>query len=46
MATITPRKNKEGNIISYQIEVYRGRDVDGRKLKPYTMRWHIPEGWQ
>lgn len=46
MATITPRKNKEGNIVSYQIEVYRGRDADGRKLKPYTMRWRVPEGWK
>jgi len=46
MATITPRKNKEGNIISYQIEVYRGRDADGRKLKPYTMRWRVPDGWK
>lgn len=46
MATITPRKNKEGNIVSYQIEVYRGRDAEGRKLKPYTMRWHVPDNWQ
>lgn len=46
MATATPRKNKEGNIVSYQIEVYRGRDAEGKKLKPYTMRWKIPEGWQ
>lgn len=46
MASITPRKNKEGNITSYQIEVYRGRDDKGKKLKPFTMRWHIPEGWQ
>lgn len=46
MATVTPRKNKNGEIVSYQIEVYRGRDADGRKLKPYTMRWHVPDGWQ
>ena len=46
MATITPRKNKEGKIISYQIEVYRGRDTEGRKLKPYSMNWKVPEGWR
>lgn len=46
MASITPRKNKEGKIISYQIEVYRGRDSEGKKLKPYSMTWRIPDGWK
>lgn len=46
MATITPRKNKIGKVISYQIEVYRGRDENGKKLKPYTMSWKVPDGWK
>jgi len=46
MASVTPRKDKNGNITLYQIEVYRGRDSEGKKLKPYTMRWKIPEGWK
>lgn len=46
MASKTPRKDKEGNITSYQIEVYRGRDSEGKKLKPYSMTWTIPEGWK
>lgn len=46
MASITPRKNKHGEITSYQIEVYRGRDQDGKKLKPYSMTWSPPEGWK
>ena len=44
MATITPRKNKNGDIISYQIQVYRGRSADGKKLKPYIKTWKVPEG--
>ncbi len=44
MATITPRKNKNGEIISYQIQVYRGRSADGKKLKPYIKTWKVPEG--
>ncbi|MGF7145938.1 integrase [Anaerotaenia torta] len=46
MASKTPRKDKDGNITSYQIEVYRGRDPEGKKLKPYSMTWQIPEGWK
>jgi hypothetical protein len=46
MASKTPRKDKGGNITSYQIEVYRGRDSEGKKLKPYSMTWNIPEGWK
>lgn len=39
MANITPRKDKDGNIISYQIRVYRGRDASGKQLKDYLMTW-------
>ena len=46
MATIIPYKDKQGNIVSYQIQVYKGRDADGKKLKPYTMSWKVPEGWK
>ena len=43
MPTITPRKDKNGNIISYIIRVYRGYDSSGNRLKPYTMTYK-PEG--
>lgn len=46
MASKTPRKDKNGNIVAYQIEVYRGRDIEGKKLKPYSMTWRVPEGWK
>ncbi|WP_303836108.1 tyrosine-type recombinase/integrase [Ruminococcus flavefaciens] len=36
MANITPRKDKNGNIISYRIRVSRGYDGQGNKLNPYV----------
>lgn len=46
MASFVPYKDKIGNIVSYQIQVYRGRDSEGKKLKPYTMSWEVPRGWK
>lgn len=39
MPSITPRKNKDGEIISYTIRVYHGYDSKGKRLKPYTMTY-------
>lgn len=39
MATITPRKNKNGKITSYTIRVYHGYDSGGKRLKPFTMSY-------
>ena len=44
MANVTPRKDKDGNIISYQIRVFRGRDAAGKKLKDYIMTWKPTPG--
>lgn len=44
MANITPRKNKNGEIISYRIRVSRGYDSKGTKLKPYEMTWKPAPG--
>lgn len=46
MATTVPYKDKNGKIISYQIQVFRGRDSSGKKLKPFTMSWKIPETYK
>lgn len=46
MASFVPYRDKNGNIVSYQIQVYRGRDAEGKKLKPYVMSWEVPEGWK
>lgn len=45
MANIQPRKNKDGEIISYSIRVHKGRDANGSQLKPYCMTWIVPDGW-
>lgn len=44
MANITPRKDKDGNITSYQIRVFRGRDASGKRLKDYMMTWRPAPG--
>lgn len=46
MANLQARKNKAGQVISYSIRVYRGRDPEsGRQLKPYASTWRVPQGW-
>lgn len=46
MASYSPRKDKNGQIISYQIKVTRGRDrITGKQLTPFTMTYTPPTGW-
>lgn len=46
MASYTARKNKAGEVVSYQIKVSRGRDtLTGKQLTPYTTTYTPPEGW-
>ena len=52
MASIEPRKNKDGIITSYTIRVNRGKDENGKKLKPWIRSFpdkkrgeSIPSGW-
>ncbi|MGN0678586.1 MAG: tyrosine-type recombinase/integrase [Oscillospiraceae bacterium] len=44
MAAITPRKNKNGEITSYTIRVYRGYDSSGNRLKPFTTSYKPEKG--
>lgn len=44
MANASPMKNKLGEVYAYQVRVHRGRDADGRQLKPYSTVWRIPPG--
>lgn len=44
MANISERRDKDGNIISYQIRVFRGRDAAGKRLKDYQMTWKPTPG--
>ena len=46
MASYTARKNKAGEIVSYQIKVTRGRDkLTGKQLTPFTTTYTPPNGW-
>lgn len=45
MANKQPRYNKDGKLISYSIRVYRGRDTDGKMLKPYTTTFKVKDTW-
>ncbi len=44
MANISERRDKDGNIISYQIRVFRCRDASGKRLKDYQMTWKPASG--
>lgn len=41
---ISPRKNKNGEIIGYTIRVYHGYDSSGKRLKPYTTTYKPEKG--
>lgn len=45
MASIQERRNKEGKLISFSIRVHRGRDAEGKQLKPYTTTFEVPSSW-
>ena len=45
MANIQERRNKDGQLISYSIRVHRGRDADGKQLKPYTDTFEVKPTW-
>lgn len=45
MASFTARKNKAGEIVSYQIKVSRGRDkLTGKQLTPSQQHTRRPMG--
>jgi integrase len=44
MASITPRKNKHGEIISYQVRVSDGYNADGSRRKSHIATYHPEPG--
>jgi integrase len=44
MASIRPRKDKDGKIVSYQIRVHKGYDVNGKQLRAHTLTWKPTPG--
>lgn len=45
MANLQERRDKNGKLISYSVRVYRGKDAEGRQLKPFTATFVIEPGW-
>ena len=45
MASIQERRNREGKLISFSVRVYRGRDEDGKQLKPYIATFDVLPTW-
>ena len=45
MANVQARRDKSGKLISYSIRVHRGRDADGRQLKPWTATFAVSPSW-
>lgn len=45
MASVEPRKNKKGEITSYRIRVYKGRDSKGKFLKRFQTTFKINKEW-
>ena len=45
MANLQERRNKDGKLISYCVRVHRGRDAEGRQLKPYTTTFEVSPTW-
>lgn len=45
MANIQERRDKSGRLISYSIRVHRGRDAEGKQLKPYTTTFTVEPTW-
>lgn len=45
MANIQERRDKSGRLISYSIRVHRGRDQNGKQLKPWTATFEVAPTW-
>ena len=46
MANIQERRDKNGKLISYSIRVFRGRDAEGKQLKPWTATFDVSSTWK
>ena len=46
MAYIQERRDKDGKLISSSIRVHRGRDADGKPLKPWQTKFDVKPGWK
>lgn len=45
MANIQERRDKSSKLISYSVRVHRGREPDGKQLKPWTTTFEVSPTW-
>ncbi len=45
MANIREYRDKTGKLVSYNIKVYRGQDMDGRQLAPFCTTFPVEPTW-
>ncbi len=45
MANLQERRSESGRLISYSIRVFRGRNAEGRQLKPFTTTFKVEPTW-
>ena len=45
MANLQERRDKNGKLISFSIRVHRGRDAQGKQLKPFTDTFPVEPTW-
>ena len=45
MANIQERRDKSGKLVSFSIRVHRGRDANGKQLKPWTETFEVLPTW-
>lgn len=45
MASLQERRDKSGRLVSYSVRVHRGRDADGKQLKPWTTTFEVKPSW-
>lgn len=46
MASLQERRNKDGKLISFSIRVHRGKNADGKQLKPFTATFDVEPTWK
>ena len=45
MANIMENRDKNGKLTSFTIRIYRGRDADGKQLKPFKENFKVEPTW-
>ena len=46
MANISEYRDKDGKLVSFYIRVHRGRDTNGKRLKPWQTTFDVKPSWK